>query len=168
MSSNSEQPLTTSSRLVLRRFAWDDVCAIVEGRRLEGWALDYPTEGDKVIAGILHRAGPDEVSPDRPWGHWQVLDRSTGRVIGGVGLRGGPVEGKVEMGYGIAPSQQGRGYATEAARAIVAVARRDGTVTAVVAGTSPDNRASQRVLEKVGFHCVGRGSDVRYVLDLAF
>ena len=55
------------------------------------------------------------------------------------------------MGFGIAPSRRGRGYGTEAADAVVAVALEDGGVAAVVAGNDHDNRTSQRVLEKVGF-----------------
>lgn len=157
----------TTLRLVLRPFPWDAVCAIVAGRRLADWGREYPTEGDAVIAGILHRAGPPDDDSDVRWGHWQVLERSSGLVIGGIGFMSPPAEGEVEFGYGIAPAQQGRGYATEAAAAAVAYAAAAGTVTAVVAGADHDNVASQRVLEKVGFRCIEQGDDPwRYRLDL--
>jgi len=157
----------TTSRLILRPFSWDAVRAIVDGRRFDDWTSDYPTEGDAVIAGILHRAGPGATGPEVRWGHWQVLERSSGLVIGGIGFLAPPTHGEVEMGYGMAPSHQGRGYATEAAQAVVELARADGDVTAVVAGTDHDNRASQRVLEKIGFRCVDGGADLRYILDVS-
>jgi len=152
-----------TSRLTLRRFAWDAVCAIVEGRRLASWAVDYPTEGDTVIAGILRRAGQAAArSPEVPWGHWQLVERSSGLVIGGIGFLTPPTAGTVEIGYGVVPSRQRRGYATEAVRTMVRLASADGTVATVVASTDRDNVASQRVLEKSGFQCVERGDDVRY------
>jgi RimJ/RimL family protein N-acetyltransferase len=156
----------TTPRLVVRRFPWEAVRAIAEGRRLAGWASDYPTEGDGVIARILFRAGPTSAA-ETTWGHFQVLDRSSGRVIGGVGFLGPPVDGKVEIGYGIAPSCQGRGYATEAVEAMVAIASADAVVTTIVAGTDPDNLPSQRVLEKVGFRFVERSDVLRYALEVS-
>jgi len=153
--------------LLLRPFPWNAVCAIVSGHRLSDWSAEYPTEGDAVIAGILHGAGPPDDSVSVRWGHWQVVERSSGLVIGGIGFMGPPIEGEVEIGYGLAPAYQGRGYATEAAAAGVAYAAKVGAVTAVVAGADSDNVASQRVLEKVGFRCVERGEDPwRYRLDL--
>jgi ribosomal-protein-alanine N-acetyltransferase len=157
----------TTLRLVLRPFPWEAVGAIVAGRRLDDWCPEYPTDGDTVIAGILHRAGPLDDGESVRWGHWQVLGRSSGLVIGGVGFMGPPAAGEVEVGYGIVPAQQGRGYATEAAGAAVAYAAAADSVTAVVAGADHDNEASQRVLEKLGFLCVERGGDPwRYRLDL--
>jgi len=159
----------TTSRLILRRFPWTDVRAIVEGGRLDDWAPDYPHEGDAVIAGSLHRAGKSAaaVAGDSSWGHWQVLERSSGLVIGGIGFLAPPESGTVEIGYGIVPSRRGRGYATEAVVAIVAGVSGEAAITAVTAATDHDNLASQRVLEKAGFRCVGRGADLRYALTLS-
>ncbi len=74
----------------------------------------------------------------------------------------------MEVGYGIVPSRQGRGYATEALRAMLAMAWADPRVTAVVAGTDPGNAASQRVLGKAGFRRIaGRiaaAGEFRYAL----
>jgi RimJ/RimL family protein N-acetyltransferase len=164
----SDAPLTTS-RLKLRRFPPSAAAAIVEGRRLESWAADYPAEGDTVIAGLLHGAavedGADATTPTH-WGHWQVVERSSGLVIGGIGFLAPPAAGAVEIGYGIVPSHQGRGYATDAVRAIVRWASAQRSVTEIVAGTDGDNLASQRVLEKVGFRCVERGDDIRFALTV--
>jgi len=75
------------------------------------------------------------------------------RVIGYVGLH--PHEGETELGYWIAREHWNRGYATEATRAVLALARALGH-TRVVAGHFADNPASGRVLAKAGFCPTGQ------------
>jgi len=75
------------------------------------------------------------------------------RIVGGCGLN--LLDGDVNLGYWIAPAEQGRGYATEAARAVLGLARSLGH-SRVVASHYIDNAASGRVLEKVGFARTGR------------
>jgi RimJ/RimL family protein N-acetyltransferase len=64
--------------------------------------------------------------------------------------RPGP-SGAVEMGYSIVPGRRRRGYATEAAVALAGWALDQPGVMAVEAETDADNRASQLVLERIGF-----------------
>jgi [ribosomal protein S5]-alanine N-acetyltransferase len=145
-----------SPRLVLRPVPWEAVRAIAASRRLDGWAADYPSAGDVVIMDLLHRVGRAAWSGlDQAWGHRQVVERASGMVVGGIGFLGPPDLGEVEVGYGIVPSRQGRGYATEALCAMVTMAWAHLGVTAVVAGTERGNAASQRVLEKAGFQRAG-------------
>lgn len=64
----------------------------------------------------------------------------------------GPVKNHaVEIGYGIQPEQEGHGYTTEALQAMTQWAFSQKDVVFVEAETAPDNKASQRVLEKCGF-----------------
>jgi ribosomal-protein-alanine N-acetyltransferase len=65
-----------------------------------------------------------------------------------------PKGGEVEIGYGIVPTRQGRGYATEAVSTLASLALTMPDVVAVVASTDAGNVASQRVLEKAGFQLV--------------
>jgi len=75
------------------------------------------------------------------------------RLIGGIGLS---ADGDaVELGYWLAREHWGKGYATEAARAVISVARVLG-YKRLVAGHFFDNPASGRVLRKVGFRPTGR------------
>lgn len=76
-------------------------------------------------------------------------------LIGFCSFVGSPdAEGVVEIGYGIAPGFENQGYATEAARLLVAQAFASGRVRRVRAHTLPERNASTRVLEKCGFqHC---------------
>ena len=85
-----------------------------------------------------------------------VIERSTGRLIGDAGLY--PLEGAdddIELGYTLARDAWGRGYATEAAQALVEHARTELDVARVVATVDPANDASKHVLEKVGMTASG-------------
>lgn len=75
------------------------------------------------------------------------------RIIGGCGLS--LLDGEVNLGYWITAGEHGRGYATEAARAVLGLARTLGH-DRIVAHHFVDNAASGRVLEKVGFRRTGR------------
>lgn len=102
--------------------------------------------------------------------HWVYDDRTTGRrtLIGDGGFKTLPQpDGSIEIGYGILPQFYGRGFATEGARALINMAFRHESVRCIVGQTLPDNAASIRVLEKLGFGCKGTGSEpghLRYEL----
>jgi ribosomal-protein-alanine N-acetyltransferase len=162
-----------SARLILRPVPGDAIRAITAGNRLDDWADDYPSDGDVVIAGLLQ--GADQAvgleagqaaagTADEDWGHRQVVERASGLVVGGIGFFGPPHGAEVEIGYGMVPSRQGRGYATEALQTMITMAWADSRVRSVVAGTDPGNVASQRVLEKAGFRRISAAGEFRYQL----
>lgn len=82
---------------------------------------------------------------------FHIVDVASGQVVGGCTFKGLPREGAVEIGYGIAPSCQGRGYASEAVRRLLAMAAASGTVSELYALIAPDNAASAAVVAKAGF-----------------
>jgi len=94
----------------------------------------------------------DSREPD-PWRHgFFVVHRESRAVIGMAGFKGPPdATGMVEIAYGIAPSFEGQGYATEAAAALIAFAVGSGDVRLLRAHTLPEANRSTRVLEKCGF-----------------
>ena len=95
-----------------------------------------------------------------PWVHgFRLVHRSSGNIVGFCSFKGPPADGVVEIAYGIAPDEQGKGYATEAAQALVAFARSFPEVKVIRAHTLADGAASKRVLEKCGFQCVGEVVD---------
>ena len=65
-----------------------------------------------------------------PWTHgFGLVHATSGTVIGCGGFKGPPgADGVVEIAYGVVPEYQGRGYATEAAQALVAFADRKSVV----------------------------------------
>jgi RimJ/RimL family protein N-acetyltransferase len=75
-------------------------------------------------------------------------------LIGVVGVHL-VADDRIEIGYWIAPDWQGRGYATEAAAAVIALVRRRFPARRLFAECRPDNRGSWRVLEKLGFRATG-------------
>jgi ribosomal-protein-alanine N-acetyltransferase len=95
------------------------------------------------------------------WKHgFTLVHREGDMVVGLAGFKGPPAaDGMVEIAYGVNPDHQGRGYATEAAEALVAFAFSSGRVRVVRAHTLPEPNASQRVLTKCGFRHVGEVID---------
>lgn len=102
------------------------------------------------------------------WGLFLVLDRGGRRLVGDAGFKGPPDEsGAVEIGYGIVSTFRGRGYATEAVRALIAYAKRQPGVRAIAATCYASNAGSRRVLEKSGFRHVGtEGALLDWSLDV--
>jgi RimJ/RimL family protein N-acetyltransferase len=78
------------------------------------------------------------------------------RIIGGTGLhRDG---GDHAIGYWLTPAAWGRGYATEAGHAMLGIARHALGLKRLGAWHFADNPASGRVLRKLGFRQIGRGT----------
>jgi len=75
------------------------------------------------------------------------------RLVGGIGLS--ECDQGVELGYWIARSYWGLGFATEAGRAVVDIADRALRLPRLVAGHFSTNPASGRVLQKLGFQPTG-------------
>jgi RimJ/RimL family protein N-acetyltransferase len=129
---------------------------------------------EQVLASIDAMSAADraEVSPDwlarvksstsaDPWTHgFAVVQRGSGTVVGMCAYKGPPgPDGAVEIAYGINPEYQGRGYATEVARALVGFAFGSGRVALVRAHTRPEENASTHVLTKCGFEFIGEVMD---------
>ena len=83
---------------------------------------------------------------------WWWRDRSTGELVGYVGLNRDEVEGEpvVEVGWSIAPARWGDGLAPEAAQAVLAWGFERCGLERIVSFTLPDNQRSRRVMEKIG------------------
>jgi [ribosomal protein S5]-alanine N-acetyltransferase len=101
-----------------------------------------------------------QTHPNEPeWGG-TMIERESKVAVGQMGCKGPPnVSGEVEIGYGVNPAFQGRGFATELVTAFTVWLLERKSVTCVRAETVTDNRASMRVLEKSGFARVGTRDD---------
>lgn len=83
------------------------------------------------------------------YGLW-IIETHDGEFVGDCGLTWQPMDGQsLELGYHVLPIHQGRGYASEAARASVELARQHGEEY-VIAIIAPGNSPSIRVAEKAG------------------
>jgi [ribosomal protein S5]-alanine N-acetyltransferase len=112
---------------------------------------DYEIHG--FIKSYLEKLQEDESLLG--WGVWFVIEKETERIVGDIGFKGKPVDQTVEIGYGIIPSAQGKGYATESVNEIVKWALSTNLASHVVAECLEDNTASVKVLEKLGFEVTG-------------
>lgn len=82
--------------------------------------------------------------------------RDEAAVIGLCGMQPLGTTPEVEVGWWLAPEHQGRGYAIEAALAVVRFACEQAGRTRVLAIAHPENHRSIRVMQKLGMHFVAR------------
>jgi [ribosomal protein S5]-alanine N-acetyltransferase len=82
---------------------------------------------------------------------WTVRARDRDDVLGRVLLRPMRDFDYVEVGYRLAPASWGKGYATEATRAVLAYGFDVASFSEITAVTYPENNASQQVLMRCGF-----------------
>ncbi len=98
-------------------------------------------------------------------GLWCIRSRETTDFLGLVLLLYTDDHTEVEFGYRLLPKFWGRGYATEAGRAVVNHAFGDLGLTALCAIIHPDNTASSTVAEKLGFAQKGHTTRLGFNLD---
>lgn len=114
------------------------------------WIDGAPGEGTLVAAAMVVKAFvAGRYVPG--WGVFTILRAEDGVAIGGIGFHGPPTDGTVEVGYDLAVSARGAGWATDAVRLLAAWALGQPEVHTVRATTEPSNAASQAVLTRAGF-----------------
>ena len=120
--------------------------------------LPWPYTEQHAVDWLSTPRASDEVSLN-VFAHDFAADETAPRLIGGVGLH--PVHdddsGEVEIGYWLTPEAWGRGYATEAGRAMLGMARYAVGIRRLVGRHALDNPASGNVLRKLGFRPTGQG-----------
>jgi RimJ/RimL family protein N-acetyltransferase len=153
----------TTAHLDLVPFTAEAIEALLAGdrstlRRLAGAEFPEPLGPPPLLEALLPairdrlRTDPETLG----WWTWLAIDRRTGQVTGASGFGGPPDQtGAVMIGYATYPGAEGHGYASEAARALVAWALEHAEVSRVCASIPPDNAAARRVAEKLGMRVVG-------------
>jgi ribosomal-protein-alanine N-acetyltransferase len=119
--------------------------------------VPYPYTEDDACAFIVYTANGWRSGEDLSF---TILRKAPAAYIGICGLH--PAQGW-EFGYWLGKPYWGQGYATEAARRVVAFAFDQLGADQLVAAWFHDNPASGRVLEKLG--CVPDGEEVRSCLS---
>ena len=143
-----------TENLLLRPGWVDDAPALTEAFAREDVVMTlatapWPYSVDDAVAYLGRERSTHEVD-------LLIFLRTPGtpRLIGGIGIA--DRDGDSELGYWIVPSHWGRGYATEAARAVVAAARDSLRIDRLVSGHFTDNPAPGAVLRKLGFVAMGQ------------
>jgi len=83
-------------------------------------------------------------------GYWVAELAETGQFVGWFVLKNLDNTSETEIGYRLEEQQWGKGYATEGAAFLLCHAFETLQLDKIVAVTLPENKASQRVLEKIG------------------
>jgi [ribosomal protein S5]-alanine N-acetyltransferase len=91
-----------------------------------------------------------------------VIEKETARLVGDCGLFVSSDQPELELAYGFARDRWGLGYATEAGAACVRAGFEQLGVDRIVADVEATNRASIRVLEKLGFELEREEGGKRY------
>ena len=133
---------------------------LLHARVPEGWP---PGEYDRGAIEFFRSRlveNPEAVG----WYGWYGVRKAEGMepavLVGACGYFCLPdAEGVVEIGYSVVPAFQKQGYAVEMVRALAMRAFAVPGVAHIIAHTSPDNRASIKVLERCGFSLIGPGRD---------
>ena len=143
--------MISTSKLILRRFtaqdepAYADIMTDPNVYQFLGTGQGLPRE----------RMGAMIDMHESSWGHglgtYAVVEKAGGKLIGHCGLRGLPC-GRREILYAYARDAWGKGYATEAAKAVLAAH----DIRPIIAVSYPENPASIAVLKKLGFHHIGQ------------
>lgn len=151
---NAYPPLQTE-RLVLRMFELGDTVDVYDYAQspivgpMAGWTPHRSIEDSRRVVHQFINHGDV----------WAIVEKKSGRVIGSVGLHVDSrrdVENVCMLGYALGEKFWGKGYATEAAGAVLRFAFTDLRCPLVTAYHYPKNIKSKRVIKKLGFRHEGR------------
>ncbi len=123
---------------------------------------------DETRGWLARKVVARNTTPVSKLGFWAVVERESGRVIGGALLEHAPINAgnPVEIGYHFARSAWGQGYATELGHALLRYGFEVAGLQQIVAAVLPDNTASRYVLEKLGMRYDGPGVYAGFPLDV--
>jgi ribosomal-protein-alanine N-acetyltransferase len=158
----------TTDRLILREFVenvWPAVLAYQRDPRYlryTHWIDRSPQEVKQFVQMFISQ----QYAQPRTKFQFAVVLQDNQRLIGNCGIRLKSADAhEADIGYELAPDYWGRGYATEAARAIVAFGFTELQLHRISAWCIADNTGSAHVLEKIGLWLEGRLRENEYFKD---
>jgi ribosomal-protein-alanine N-acetyltransferase len=141
-----------TDRLLLREFVMDDVEAFFR-MVIDPDVTRYTGDGGKTLEearkGLEERLFQDYRKYG--YGRWAAVYKPTGKVIGFAGLKYLDDLDVVDLGYRFFKEHWGKGLATEASSAILGYGFGALRLQRIIGIADIENKASIRVLEKVGF-----------------
>lgn len=147
-----QTPIETA-RLILRPFTEADILPSYH-MNLDAAVSRYTGDGGVVSLEEMSIRITKNVMGDYKrygFGRFAVEWKETGEFIGFAGLKYLPERDEVDLGYRLKKSYWGKGLATEAGRACMDFGWKELQLGSVIAMVLPDNKASIRVLDKLGF-----------------
>ena len=153
-------PLVTTTRLALRDWSDDDAAAalaIYGSGDVARWltpAMDRiaDVETMRSVLGTWRQQQPELIPPQ---GRWAIHRTSDDAVIGGVAIGLLPPNGEdLEVSWQLNPAEWGKGYAAEAARALIAWAFTQ-EIDELFAVARPSNVRATAMTKRLGMQWVG-------------
>ena len=144
-----------TNRLILRRFQRTDLPsldAILGDREVMAFSESGTLSIDAQAQWIENRRRSPQ--DGRLLGSLALETKASTKIVGYISLDADPervAPGELELGYRLARFAWGQGYATEAARAVIAWARKTSLTRWIIALVDPHNTASIKVLERLRF-----------------
>jgi len=117
-----------------------------------GYAGELPEDAVEVISATVKHY--ETICFNEPWVCYLAVFEST--LVGTCGFKSPLCNDRVEIAYFTFPKYEGRGFATAMATHLVTMAKQQEPTILVTAQTLPERNASHRILEKLGFNCVGK------------
>jgi RimJ/RimL family protein N-acetyltransferase len=152
-----------TERLILRQFTEDDadhLLALDSDPEVLRYLGTQPLANREAYRQLIRTLFLSSYAQGAGYGFWAAIEKASGTFLGWFHLRpaleyrfaaeAGYRPGEADLGYRLCKSAWGKGYATEAARALVHKALVQRGATCVVATALVSNGASIRVLEKAG------------------
>ncbi len=141
-----------TERLILREFVSDDLDDLAEIMADPDVMFFSPTGPRSLNATELYLSKTIDKNRKNGFGKWAVVHKRNNILIGICGLQRAEIDGniEIELGYRFAKSYWGKGFATEAARAVKDYAFKVLNITALISCIEKENSASIRVAQKNG------------------
>ncbi len=95
---------------------------------------------------------------DEKLGYWILEDKAKGEFIGWLALKELENTNEIEIGYRFLEEKWGQGYATEGSKRLLTYAFEELKLDQIIAIAIEENRASTRVMEKLGMNFQGYGT----------
>jgi ribosomal-protein-alanine N-acetyltransferase len=142
-----------TERLILRRLSEEDAPFILELVNDPDWLRYIGDRGVRTLedARAYVRNGPAASYARFGFGLYRVEEKAGGAPVGICGLLKRDALEDVDLGFALLPRFRGRGYAREAAAAVVALGQGAFGLARIAAVTDPANARSIGVLERLGF-----------------
>jgi len=125
--------------------------AIQRGGAIPADIPSLPAAADGVLEATARLY--EAVGFEPPWICYLAITNSL--VVGTCGFKASPQGRRAEIAYFTFPGYEGKGVATQMARQLIALAQASDADVTIAAQTLPNRNASHRVLEKLGFACLG-------------
>lgn len=146
-----------TERLILRSWKPEDLPGFAAMNKDERVMKYFPTTLTDAETEAFYNRIRQEME-EEGWGLYAVELRESGEFIGYVGLHKIGFEADftpgIEIGWRLAADHHGKGYATEAAKAVLRLAKTNGIET-LYSFTAEINRPSERVMQKIGMEKIG-------------